>query len=168
MTSLTSPPYSSSSTKFKHLAPAEVCPSNPPTPRFCARARTQCLHSSFLPRHLLQDASSLCHGFRLALPRPVHHMGLPLQLCHETLLHRQQRLHLISHESPFPVRYTPRSTLFFLFPRLRQKLTTTHSTLHAPHRATGQRMTRLSTPSASSTSSARRCSSGSSSTTPST
>lgn len=64
-----------------------------------------CAPNAFLTprRHLLQDASALCHRFRLALPRPVHHMDLPLQLCHETLLHRQQHLHPISYESSFPV-----------------------------------------------------------------
>jgi hypothetical protein len=70
----------------------------------CALNAFLLLSSLIIPRrHLLQDASALCHRFRLALPRPVHHMDLPLQLCHENLLHRQQHLHPISYEIPFPV-----------------------------------------------------------------
>jgi hypothetical protein len=107
--SLTSPPSSSSSRKFKHLALAEVRLSthHMHTHTTLDFAHMPCACSippflTFLPRYLLQNASSLCHQFRLASPQPVH-MDLPLQLRHENILHWQRHLHLISHKSPFPV-----------------------------------------------------------------
>lgn len=56
-------------------------------------------------RHLLQDASSLCHRLHHAVPRPVLPLtAFPLQHRHESLLHRQQRIHPLSNESSFSVR----------------------------------------------------------------
>lgn len=146
MISLTSPPSSSSSRKFKHLALAEVCLSTTPHththttlhfPHMRVRVLNALHPSPSLPRYLLQNASPLCHRFRLALPRPLHHMDLPLQLFHESILHRQQHLHLISHESPFPVRPPPPPLPVppFPSPRLRTKVDHPHSTLHTAQQA---------------------------------
>ena len=55
-------------------------------------------------RYFVQNTGFVCRGIRHSLPGPTVELGFSVQLRYEVVLHRQQLLHPLSHESQVPVR----------------------------------------------------------------
>ena len=67
----------------------------------------------FSYRYILQNTSTLCCCIPYEIPRPFYTLRIHIQLCHETIFHRQQLLYSLPHEIQIPVsrRSSPPPTL---------------------------------------------------------
>lgn len=60
-------------------------------------------NTSFATRYFVQNPSTLCWRLRRTLPRSRVPLGFAVQLFHESILHRKQRIYPISYEIQIPV-----------------------------------------------------------------